>query len=115
GRQAMPPDTTELETVMIIYQDRIRRFEGVLAEEPRREILEHIHRDSDGTIAHGNHPQIGAMGNERSQEGGRRRHATRWRLTEGGEGACKATPAIHGHQELFNANPRQMGLDDTAE
>ena len=39
GRQAVPPDTTEFETVMIIHQDRIGGFEGVLAQEPRREIL----------------------------------------------------------------------------
>src|SRR5215475_8079043 len=45
----------------------------------------------------------------------RRERATWWRITEGGEGTRKATPAIHGHQELFKANPRQMGLNDTAE
>src|SRR5712691_9886224 len=53
GRQAMPPDTTQFETVMIIHQDRIGRFEGVLAEAPRREILEHIYGDPNGTVAHG--------------------------------------------------------------
>jgi hypothetical protein len=69
------------------------------------------HGDSNGTVAHGDDSQIGPMGNER----GRRERATRWRIAEGGEGARKATPAIHGHQELFTANPRQMGLNDAAE
>jgi len=55
------------------------------------------------------------MSNERSQQGGRREWATRWRLTESGEGARNATPALPSHQELFNANPRQMGLNDAAE
>ena len=39
GRPAVPPDPTACETVMIMHQDRIGGFEGVLAQEPRREIL----------------------------------------------------------------------------
>lgn len=36
-------------------------------------------------------------------------------VTERGEGARKATPTIHRHQELFTAHPWQRGLNSVAE
>lgn len=100
---------------MIMHHERIGGFQRVVAEEPRREILSHIHGDAHGTVAHGDAPQIRPMGQERGEQRGRRARATRWRIAEGGEGTRKATPAIHGHQEFFNAHPRQMSLNDAAE
>ena len=111
----MPPDPTACETVMRMHQDRRGGFEGVLAPEPRRELLEPIHGDAHRPVAQGDHAPMGALGHARGEQRRRRERATWWRLTAGGAGTRTATPALSGPQERCHAHPRQMRLHDTAE
>jgi hypothetical protein len=104
--EALAPHTTQFEGVMIIHQDGMGRFQRLVAQEPRRDMLEHLHRDPDGTVAHRDDAQIGAMGNQGHQERGQEIGETGWRIAEGGAGLRKATPALHRHEQLFNANTR---------
>ena len=100
---------------MIVHQDRIGGFQCFVTEEPRRDALEHVRRDPDGTIAHRDDAQIRAMGNQRRQEGSGKVGGTGWGITEGREGLRKATPAIYRHEQLFNPDTGQVRLNHAAQ
>jgi hypothetical protein len=89
GGESLTPGTTEFKRVMIIDQDSIGGFQRLVAEEPRRDMLKHVHGDPSSAVAHGHRAQICAMGNQRRQECGRDVGGTGWGIAERGERLLK--------------------------
>jgi len=56
--------------MMEIDQRGIGGFDGVLAQKPAGHMLEHIHSDPLRALAHPSDAEIGAMSNQRCQQGG---------------------------------------------
>jgi|MDSV01.1.fsa_nt_gb hypothetical protein len=56
---------------MIVYQHSLGRFQRARVEISARDARQHIGCHSLGGTAHGGDPQVGSMGDQRGQQGGR--------------------------------------------
>src|SRR5262249_22772932 len=62
--RAAAPHRAQRKLMVVIHKHGVGGMEGIFAQKPTANMLQHVHRNSLGTLPHGCDPEIGAMGNQ---------------------------------------------------
>jgi hypothetical protein len=100
---------------MEIDQRGIGSFDGVLAQKPAGHMLEHIHSDPLRALAHRSDAEIGAMSNQRCQQGGIETLGAWFVSGERPERSREVRLVIDFAQQIFDPDAPKTGLDQPAQ
>ena len=96
---------------MVVDQGHVGRLQGLLTQPPVAHLLEHVHRDPFGTVAHGRDAEIRAVRDQRGQQGRGQMSRAGLVFPQGLERAREPAPRVYLREHLFDADARQMGLE----
>ena len=98
-----------------VGQRGIGHLDSVLTQEPAGHVLEHVHGDALGALAHGGDAQIGAMSYQGCQQ--RRIDLFRTRLVSAKrpKGSREVRLAINVAQQILDPHARKAGFDEPAQ
>ena len=100
---------------MVVNQHGVGGPERLLAQEPAADVLEHVHRDPFGAVAHRRDAEVGPVGDQRRRKGDIEVVRAGLVSAQGGERPDETAPGVHLGEQVLDPDPRQMGLDHPAQ
>ena len=98
-----------------VDQRGIGGFDGVLAKEPAGHVLEHVHGDALGALAHGGDAQIGAMSNQGCQQCRIDLFRTRLVSAKRPKRSREVRLAVDLPQQILDPHARKAGFDEPSQ